>query len=136
MRLNEAANDLEECSYYALSYAWGDPQPVHNIRCNGHKMTIARNLYSLLNRLRLKNEEMMLWVDAICINQSDDIAALQERGQQVAMMHVVYASAIAVVIDLGERDIDTNYLLYNLNFFPSTASGRVGKAIHRMVRCS
>jgi hypothetical protein len=127
--LYEITLNLEEYHYYALSYAWGDPQPMHNISCNGHKMKITRNLYSVLNRLRLKDKERMLWVDALCINQGHETAALQERAQQVAMMHVVYASAVAVFTDLGEDDINTEYLLYNLDYFLAQSSEEWAKPL-------
>lgn len=127
--LDEANLDLENYSYQALSYAWGDPQPVHNISCNGRKIKIARNLDSALKRLRLENTSRILWVDALCINQSDDTAALKERAQQVAIMHVVYASAVTVVVDLGEDDMDTEYLLYNLNYFTAQPPGEWEKPV-------
>jgi hypothetical protein len=41
----------------------------------------------------------MLWIDALCINQSD----LKERAQQVQMMRLIYAQANRVVIWLGEH---------------------------------
>ena len=41
-----------------------------------------------------------LWIDAICINQSDDV----EKSQQVQLMRGIYATADHVLIWTGEED--------------------------------
>ena len=42
----------------------------------------------------------MLWIDALCINQSD----LQERSQQVRFMKLIYEKAKTVYTWLGGQD--------------------------------
>ncbi|KAI9697116.1 MAG: hypothetical protein M1820_007931 [Bogoriella megaspora] len=63
------------------------------------------NLYSALKHIRQigtpdRTGKIPLWVDAICINQTDKI----EKTKQVAMMAKIYAAAGRVCIWLGSRD--------------------------------
>ncbi|TGJ88463.1 hypothetical protein E0Z10_g335 [Xylaria hypoxylon] len=46
----------------------------------------------------------MLWVDAVCINQSD----ISERGKQVVLMEQVYRNASKTVVYLGGKTVDSN----------------------------
>ncbi|KAH7246888.1 heterokaryon incompatibility protein-domain-containing protein [Fusarium solani] len=64
--------------YEALSYTWGDPKVTREIIVNGYLVNVTFNLYSALYRLRQPEEMRVLWVDALCINQTD----VDERGQQ------------------------------------------------------
>lgn len=67
------------------------------IAVNGQPFKIGRNLETALRYLRHEKEPMVLWIDAICINQCDDV----EKSQQVAAMSDVYHHAERVVIFLG-----------------------------------
>ncbi|KAH9204636.1 hypothetical protein DL95DRAFT_376840 [Leptodontidium sp. 2 PMI_412] len=51
------------------------------------------------------NQLYDLWVDAICINQSD----VAERTAQVALMSRIYSTALSVVVWLGPEDISTHF---------------------------
>ena len=111
-----ATADLSEV-YDALSYTWGDPclgqraesqscwetSSVYCILVDGHCLSITRNLYDVLCRLRKLKIYGPLWIDSICINQQD----VDERGAQVAIMADIYTSAQQVLIWLGEEDPDT-----------------------------
>ncbi|ETS07232.1 HET-domain-containing protein [Trichoderma reesei RUT C-30] len=72
--------------YEALSYTWGDENDRREIAVNGYIVDVTVNLYSALRRLRLENETRVLWIDALCINQTD----LDERSQQVQLMRNIY----------------------------------------------
>jgi Heterokaryon incompatibility protein (HET). len=48
----------------------------------------------------IDTNSMIVWADAICINQDDPI----EQAHQVAMMHDIYLLAKQVIVDLGEED--------------------------------
>jgi len=52
-----------------------------------------------LRYLRYEDRERILWVDAICINQTD----LAEKSSQLKMMRDIYTSAERVVVWLGEE---------------------------------
>jgi hypothetical protein len=85
-------------TYSALSYTWGDPSPVHLIRCNDALLGIAENLFVALNTLRSQDEAITLWVDAICINQTDP----DERKHQVRLMGAIYSEALKVLVWTGK----------------------------------
>ena len=50
------------------------------------------------------SNDRILWIDAICINQSD----IQERNAQVRQMLDIYKSATRMVVWLGEGDRDSD----------------------------
>jgi hypothetical protein len=60
--------------YVALSYSWGssDRQSKVNIVVDGRMFEISRNLADALHKLH-QNAIPTVWVDAICINQQDNI---------------------------------------------------------------
>jgi hypothetical protein len=51
----------------------------------------------MLKVVRLQQGSRLIWVDAVCINQQDDI----ERGEQVANMRKIYEQCVQVVVYLG-----------------------------------
>jgi hypothetical protein len=61
---------------------------------------ITYNLWTALRRLRLNDRSRLLWVDAVCINQSDD----DEKSSQVRMMGDIYRGAARVLRWLGRAD--------------------------------
>lgn len=99
--------DMPSCGYVpcqcyeALSYTWGGFAEGRTIDLHGEAYTISDNLFAALKRLRKLNAVRRLWIDAICINQSD----LAERAQQVRMMDMVYSRAAAVVVWLGDTQL-------------------------------
>ncbi|KAG7082179.1 hypothetical protein JMJ78_0004283 [Colletotrichum scovillei] len=84
--------------YDALSYCWGDStrlcQPIH---VDGKILFVTEKLLEALNYLRREYEDRIVWVDAICIDQSN----VQERGHQVGWMGNLYAHADRVLCWLG-----------------------------------
>lgn len=88
--------------YIALSYTWGDQEDTLKVSVNGRKMQVTRNLKVALELFReIKNPVPVLWVDAICIDQSNR----QERGIQVQKMQTIFSQAKETWIWLGsERD--------------------------------
>jgi hypothetical protein len=90
---------LEEApAFEALSYVWGDPNPADWIHCNGQRKPVTPNLGAALRRLRYEKDDRLLWIDALCINQTD----LDERSQQVLLMKDIYSLTRRVVVWLGE----------------------------------
>ncbi|KAL8337524.1 hypothetical protein RB598_006427 [Gaeumannomyces tritici] len=102
--------------YEALSYVWGSVDnklPIY-IRAGGddkngaprasqstssdHYLLVTTNLHAALTHLRDGLLERIIWIDAVCINQQDDV----EKGRQVQSMARIYASASRVVVWLGE----------------------------------
>lgn len=75
-------------AYEALSYVWGQPNFSRRISLNSCDYYITPALECILSNLRLEDSKRVLWVDALCINQSD----IAERAQQVTLMRKVYAN--------------------------------------------
>lgn len=86
--------------FEALSYVWGNPTVTNEISCDNRKKAVGKNLYDALERLRLPEEDRVLWVDALCINQGDN----KEKTQQVRIMGEIYTRARRVLIWLGNGD--------------------------------
>ncbi|KAI1088382.1 HET-domain-containing protein [Rostrohypoxylon terebratum] len=100
-----------ESQYSALSYTWGHPiiddfkdDLSHAIICDGRRMPIGLNLNDALQHIYVESDiaPPLLWVDAVCINQSD----LRERAAQVSLMTSIYSHAADVVVWLGKDDGD------------------------------
>jgi hypothetical protein len=69
--------------YYALSYACGTDEPSHEVIINRHHvLKVRKNLATALRYLRKKKGSFWLWVDAICIDQSNT----REKNIQVAFI--------------------------------------------------
>jgi hypothetical protein len=73
---------LDNARYTALSYCWGAGSDRINITVNGRSIPVTRNLENALRQLRQTHQNMVVWADAICINQQD----LAEKSVQVGMM--------------------------------------------------
>lgn len=94
----ETISLLSRSSYEALSYVWGDASIRQTITFNDAPFSVTQNLAIALHHLRLPNRPRRLWVDAICINQSD----IKERNEQVTLMGEIYSMAKPVLVWLGE----------------------------------
>ncbi|KAF4875398.1 Heterokaryon incompatibility protein 6, OR allele [Colletotrichum siamense] len=95
--------------YEAVSYAWGTTDQSETITANGKILHVTKNLYSALEHLRHK-ENRILWIDAICIDQTN----LQERGHQVGQMSDIYRQADQVLVWLGPSTYETKVLMESL----------------------
>ena len=92
-------------SYEALSYTWGEPVEAKesverkSLCINGcQRIGITKNLFTALRRLRYHIAGRTIWIDAICIDQSDST----EREKQVSIMGEIYKKASSVLVWLGE----------------------------------
>ncbi|KAI0125394.1 heterokaryon incompatibility protein-domain-containing protein [Xylariales sp. AK1849] len=95
---------ISQCPpYEALSYCWGDPNRTVSVKCNGQALGVTENLYWALQHLRSTEEIRTLWIDAVCINQSD----LAERSDQVVLMRDIFTRAERVVVWLGPAASDS-----------------------------
>jgi hypothetical protein len=82
------------------------------VYCSGAPLRVTKNCYDALKQLRYESCPRTLWVDTICINQSDN----DEKSHQVAMMLDIYRNADRVYIWLGESTVDSDYILeWSLN---------------------
>jgi hypothetical protein len=93
--------------YVALSYTWGSGVANNAIHVDGQEMAVSENLYAALKMLQYFLGVRYLWVDAICINQTD----LAERSQQVGLMNAIYRSADSVIAWLGPEADDSQFAI-------------------------
>ncbi|KAI0197181.1 heterokaryon incompatibility protein-domain-containing protein [Xylaria flabelliformis] len=90
--------------YEALSYVWGDSSKTKAISVNNKPFQATRNLESALRNLRYRNRYRVLWVDSMCINQSN----VTERNAQVQQMDCIYKKAQRVIVWLGPESEDSS----------------------------
>ncbi|KAM0417359.1 hypothetical protein ACHAPT_012675 [Fusarium lateritium] len=79
--------------FEALSYVWGFMENAEEALVEQPSgfatLAIGQNLTSALRHLRYEKTGRTLWVDAVCINQSD----LEERAAQVLRMADIYSTS-------------------------------------------
>jgi hypothetical protein len=68
---------------------------------------ITRNLDVALRYLRSNDQARLLWIDALCINQSNN----DEKSLQVAIMKKIYSHADCVIAWLGPEKDNSNEAL-------------------------
>ena len=90
--------------YVALSYTWGDPVLCEDIVIDRKLLKVTASCASALRRMLRGKADRTIWVDSICINQSSDPEALEERSKQVAIMDEIYRNAVQVNVHLGDGD--------------------------------
>lgn len=89
--------------YEALSYVWGPQNPPDHIFCDDNVLQITPNLGLALRRVRRLDKPRAVWIDALCINQSDNI----ELSHQVTIMRDIYDRATQVLVWLAEDNLST-----------------------------
>lgn len=108
IRLSDSEDEGQ--GFTALSYVWGPDEALHMIWFGNHLLRIRPNLDSALRNLRRRDRSIRLWVDAVCIDQSD----LIERNHQVQQMRDIFSAASETVIYLGPQDGgNTGYSAWN-----------------------
>lgn len=83
--------------YTALSYSWGDGAFDSYIICDSRELAITSHLDLAIRRFRGTNEQV-IWIDAICIDQSN----IDERNHQINLMPFIYQQTFHVFVYLGE----------------------------------
>lgn len=125
--LTVADDDLgtDDYPYIALSYHWGEGKPDKTIiiqddptaqgvkklddlvlglvsgSAKEKRFFVKPNLYDALKHLRHREDPVSAWIDALCINQSDEV----EKSEQVSKMARIYSSAYNVCIWLGSDEV-------------------------------
>ncbi|KAL9127020.1 MAG: hypothetical protein Q9175_007817 [Cornicularia normoerica] len=106
--------------YEALSYTWGSAADLDYIyiqEAEGESvLAITQNLAEALQYLRYEDTSRVLWIDAICVDQSN----ISERGHQVVRMAEIYPRARRVLVWLGAECDDSALAIRELNALGST----------------
>lgn len=108
-----ASLDDPDLNYCALSYCWGTPFFDYLIVCNGRNVGVTPGLFAALRRMQHMpklevcfSEDLdnilggTLWVDQLCINQSDN----GERSSQFQIMGDIYSGCKLCFCYLGQEE--------------------------------
>jgi len=123
-----------EPKYEALSYTWCtplDPETVHiatvgsSSSASSSTLPVRQSLASALRHLRYGDRPRTMWIDAICINQSD----VEERNEQVIRMADIYRLAQRVIAWLGPDSADGSQAIQVLDFLGSQFVVTVDNAV-------
>jgi hypothetical protein len=86
--------------FWALSYVWGDESITSDIIIDTTAIPVTTNLAAALQHIRSVFGQVVIWVDAACINQSDNV----EKNTQVQLMSSIYTKAAKVIGWLGSEE--------------------------------
>lgn len=84
--------------YETISYVWGDGNTRATIQLQGIAKDVTASSERALRRFRYTDRSRILWIDALCINQTDK----EERARQVALMDEVYSNTTRNLVWLGD----------------------------------
>jgi hypothetical protein len=107
---HELTKDLE---FDAISYVWGFAPAFVNVKCNDSTLAVTPTAFEMLGYLYLfkPNPKRPIWVDAICINQSD----ADEKAVQVPLMHRIFSHACSVLTWAGRSTVETDIFVSDLS---------------------
>lgn len=116
--------------YVALSYVWGDGGPDFQILVNDQLLGVSQHLYEGMRSIssfatRKGLRELQVWIDAICIDQSNS----DEKSIQVPLMGEIYHTAELVVVWFGTLhgpDMTSFHILEWLYLFRTLADSARG----------
>lgn len=87
--------------YVALSYVWGEQSlKPKALVIDDNIFNVTENCYAALWHLRHLLGPFSIWIDAICINQDDEV----EKVAQISLMDVIFRQAEQVYAWLGPND--------------------------------
>ncbi|OTB18784.1 hypothetical protein K445DRAFT_364069 [Daldinia sp. EC12] len=111
----EVVNRLDRCYYEAVSYCWGSDELTQVVTMNDESvLKVTDSVYSLLFHLRHRENTRKLWVDQMCINQTDHA----EKAAQVKDIRKVYKYTNRLIIWLGDGDDESDQamdILHNVS---------------------
>jgi hypothetical protein len=126
---------LEEVSlesnpvFQALSYTWGENLFPCTLHYGSHTIQITQNLRDALVHFQQPDKELRIWIDAICINQSDT----EEKSHQIPLMEEIYRKASNVLIWLGTESEGSKEVMRYLTHIGSKFLERGGPVLEPKV---
>jgi hypothetical protein len=67
---------------------------------NEQGVPVTDSLFAALRQIRWRQKNRIVWIDQLCINQTDD----DEKAHQIALMGTIYSQTIKDLLWLGEID--------------------------------
>jgi hypothetical protein len=58
--------------YEDISYVWGDATLCCSVTCDAEVVPVTLSLHQALTRIRFPSRSRTVWIDGLCINQTDD----------------------------------------------------------------
>jgi hypothetical protein len=119
LRSTRSTSKLKYYEYCALSYLWGDNKVTDQLTVYDdfrerdgflprtrlpYTLYVRANLAAALQNIRRDNEDVNLWVDAVCINQANDV----EKYAQIRLINRIYTEATSVRVWLEDRSLDAS----------------------------
>ncbi|KAG6353587.1 hypothetical protein INS49_005549 [Diaporthe citri] len=107
----------DQPEFHALSYVWGSGTEKDSVNIHGHVVPVTSNLATALRQFHAHHDDFLqlhslpLWIDAICINQSD----VEERTQQVLLMGRIFRQASRALLWIGEGDQHSDHACDRIN---------------------
>ncbi|QDS76165.1 hypothetical protein FKW77_007576 [Venturia effusa] len=99
--LETVSIDASFRKYECVSYVWGDTPQYRRIIVDGHSFYVKLNLFAALQHFRDTDATRTLWVDSICIQQTNP----PEKGRQVQLMGKIYENGLRTLVWLGVDDL-------------------------------
>ncbi|KAK3312532.1 heterokaryon incompatibility protein-domain-containing protein [Apodospora peruviana] len=84
--------------YTGVSYCWDKPSSSGGdkkttIHIDGRPFEVQHTVYAILRAMRREFSLKHVWIDSICINQTDE----REKSSQVQLMRLIYENATSTV---------------------------------------
>lgn len=86
--------------YETISYCWGKTASKGWLFLDGYTVSFPAQAIAALKRMRFDDKPRTLWIDAICIDQSN----FDERSAQVSIMDQIYGMSAGNLIYLGNDE--------------------------------
>jgi hypothetical protein len=88
----------EAGKYRAVSYVWGEVKWTHSMWTPEGTIPMTESLHSALKWMRNSKEPMVLWADAVCINQNDGA----DKARQIRLLPLIFELATSVLAYIGD----------------------------------
>jgi hypothetical protein len=96
--------------FSAISYAWGPALKPFYLHTEEGNVSLTSSLHAALRRLRSTTESIVLWADAICIDQAN----FHEKAIQIRILPRIFESAEMVFAWIGNEEDDSHEALETL----------------------
>lgn len=100
----------ENPKFSAISYAWGPALKPFYLHTAEGNVPLTSSLHAALKRLRSTTESVILWADAICIDQAN----FHEKAIQIRILPKIFQSAEMIFAWIGNEEDGSHEALETL----------------------